>query len=327
MIRKNKNLLILLTILFSATSFESFGKTEPDTVKVGAYIITVHDIDFHSKEYTMRFWIWFVYKPQKPDPNDPLLFDFSNQIDIPNAKEIEISETVTDTVEGKIWVQMKMKCRMKQDWKVHDFPFDEQQLKVVLENTIFDESRLIFVADKVDSKFDNVSSVDSWKVDNFIVSISNSFYNTGFGDPVATRRSSTFSTFNIEMDIKRDAIGLFSKIFIGMYIAFLISGLSFLSDPGELEPRFGLPVGGLFAAVGNKYIIDSLLPQSSSFSLVDTLHTLTFFGIFSILAVSAIALKLHNKGQVDKAHEVNKIGAILVVAVYVIANVYFIWTA
>jgi len=128
-------------------------------------------------------------------------------------------------------------------------------------------------------------------------------------------------------DIHREATGLFAKIFIGMYIAFLISGLSFLSDPGELEPRFGLPVGGLFAAVGNKYIIDSLLPESSSFSLVDTLHTLTFFGIFSILAVSAIALKLNNFGKVDAAHRVNKIGGIIVIVIYAVANIYFVWSA
>ena len=73
------------------------------------------------------------------------------------------------------------------------------------------------------------------------------------------------------MDIERDAWGLFMKIFIGMYIAFLIAIISFTPHPSELEPRFGLPVGGLFAAVGNKYIIDSLLPESSSFTLVDTL--------------------------------------------------------
>jgi uncharacterized membrane protein YphA (DoxX/SURF4 family) len=35
------------------------------------YIISVHDINFHNREYTARFWIWFVYK----NPN----FDFSKQ--------------------------------------------------------------------------------------------------------------------------------------------------------------------------------------------------------------------------------------------------------
>ena len=65
-----------------------------------------------------------------------------------------------------------------------------------------------------------------------------------FGDPRPGREKQTFSELKIEMDIERDAFGLFMKIFIGMYIAFLISMLSFTPHPSELEPRFGLPVGG-----------------------------------------------------------------------------------
>jgi hypothetical protein len=133
--------------------------------------------------------------------------------------------------------------------------------------------------------------------------------------------------FTIEMDIDRRAIGLFLKIFLGMYFAFLIALVSFLSDTNELEPRFGLPVGGLFAAVGNKYIIDSLLPESSQFSLVDILHSLTFLGIFGILTVSAIALKLHNNDRIDQAHRINRAGAIIVILGYAFANVYYVLTA
>lgn len=126
------------------------------------------------------------------------------------------------------------------------------------------------------------------------------------------------------MEIERAAWGLFLKIFIGMYIAFLIALVSLVSHPWELEPRFGLPVGGLFAAVGNKYIIDSLLPESPEFSLVDILHSLTFFGILSILAVSAIALKYYNNGDKEACLKVNRIGSILVPALYVLTNLYYV---
>ena len=129
------------------------------------------------------------------------------------------------------------------------------------------------------------------------------------------------------MDIERDAWGLFMKIFIGMYIAFLIALISFTPNPWELEPRFGLPVGGLFAAVGNKYIIDSLLPESSNFTLVDTLHQVTFFGIFAILVVSAIALKLHDRGKKEACLKVNRIGSRLVILGYIVINIIFITAA
>ena len=83
-------------------------------------------------------------------------------------------------------------------------------------------------------------------------------------------------------------------------------------------------MGGLFAAVGNKYIIDSLLPESSTFSLVDTLHTMTFFGIFSILVVSAICLNLLDSDKKELCEKVNYWGARIVVFLYIGGNILFV---
>ncbi|MDD1444274.1 hypothetical protein MEO93_28835, partial [Dolichospermum sp. ST_sed3] len=243
-------LLITLSLLFF--QFTGAFAASPDTVKVGAYIISVHDINFHDKEYTIRFWLWFQYS--NPD------FDFTKQIDIPNAKSIEEPEVLPDSIDGKPWVMMKMKCTMKESWQVGDFPFDSQHLHVQIENSIFDKNVLAFDPDLAGSNYEKETAVDGWTIKNFSVNTKTNEYETGFGDYRLPVQHSEFATFNIDMDIERDARGLFMKIFIGMYIAFLIAIISFTPNPWELEPRFGLPVGGLFAAVGNKYIIDSLLP-------------------------------------------------------------------
>lgn len=287
---------------------------QPDTVKAGSYVISVHDINFHEKEYTIRFWLWFLYS--NPD------FDFATQLDIPNAKIIDPPEIIYDSLDGKAWVIMKMKCTMKQNWDVRDFPFDEQHLKVQIENTLFDNNALVFKPDIAGSNFDKKEAIDGWTINNFKITNGDNDYETGFGDPKNDYQE--FSALKIEMNIEREAWGLFAKIFIGMYIAFLIAIISFTPKPSELEPRFGLPVGGLFAAVGNKYIIDSLLPESSDFTLVDTLHALTYMAIFGCLLVSAIALKYNDAGKIESSHKVNSMGAKLVIGIYVIANLLFV---
>lgn len=312
-----KTCLILVALFIFSGAISTVA--QPDTVSVGAYVISVHDINFRDKEYTMRFWLWFVY--DNPD------FDFSTQLDIPNAKAIEQPEIIMDSLNGKAWAIMKMKSTMKESWNVRDFPFDKQHLKVQIENTLFDNSSLVFKPDVNGSRFDNKEAIDGWDIVNFSVTESTNDYETGFGDPNPERSLQYFSSFLIEMDIQRDAWGLFMKIFIGMYIAFLISIISFTPHPSEFEPRFGLPVGGLFATVGNKYIIDSILPESSSFTLVDTLHTLTFLAIFSTLVVSAIALKQSDKGNKEASERVNAVGSKVVIYTYIIANLIFIGLA
>ncbi|NBW35934.1 MAG: hypothetical protein EBR30_13105 [Cytophagia bacterium] len=310
-------ILLLISCCFTALSQEEDPtETVPDTVKAGAYIINIHDINFRDKEYTIRFWLWMLY--------DNPSFDFATQIDIPNAKDIETPVPLMDLVDGKTWQLMKMKCTMKQNWNVDDFPFDKQHLMVRVENSVYDNKTLVYELDKSGSTYDRELTIDGWNISNFEVNTSVNEYTTVFGDPNNDALHSEYASFNISMDIERDAWGLFAKIFIGMYIAFLISIISFALRPSELEPRFGLPVGGLFAAVGNKYIIDSLLPESTNFTLVDTLHTITFLGILATLLVSAISLKYFDNGQPDKSEKVNRIGSILVVSVYVIANILLV---
>src|SRR6267154_4833228 len=139
---KIRIVLLLLLSLFFLTSIAS-AKNKTDTVKVGAYIISLHDINFHDKEYVARFWLWFTY-----DYNKEL--DFSKELDIPNAKDIVIDQVLSDTINGKIWVQLKMKCTMKEDWQVLDFPFDKQHMKINIEDANRDVTSLIFVADNDD---------------------------------------------------------------------------------------------------------------------------------------------------------------------------------
>src|SRR5262245_42834212 len=113
-----KHILIVIFLLAgciaNAQDDEDFMNMGADTVRVGAYVISVHDINFHEKEYTIRFWLWFLHR-------NPAL-DFSKQLDIPNAKTIEFEDPIVDSVENMAWVIMKMKCVMKENWNVKDFP-------------------------------------------------------------------------------------------------------------------------------------------------------------------------------------------------------------
>ncbi len=311
----NRCLVFVILCLLCSKSLQG----QPDTVTVGAYVISVHDINFRDKQYTMRFWLWFLY--DNPD------FDFSTQLDIPNAKSIDTPEVMLDSIAGKTWAIMKMKTTMKESWQVADFPFDKQHLRVQIENALFDINNLVFIPDFKGSTYDKAEALDGWDITNFKVTSVLNDYETGFGDPSPHRDYQNFSAFTIEMDIERSAWGLFLKIFIGMYIAFLISVISFSIQVSELEPRFGLPVGGLFATVGNKYIIDSILPESSTFTLVDVLHTLTFLAIFATLVVSAVALRRFDNGNKDAAIRFNHVGSRWVIGLYVLSNLVMVGIA
>jgi L-asparagine transporter-like permease len=109
-----------------------------------------------------------------------------------------------------------------------------------------------------------------------------------------------------------------------MYVSFLIAYICFYIHADHIDSRFGLSVGSLFAVIGNKYIIEASLPESTSFTLVDTLHGFTLFFIFMVITSSAYALRLVKENKIKQANRFDMIVAQVLLAIYLILNIYFI---
>ncbi len=312
---KNPLFLLLISVFFASLN-GSAQDTKPDTVKVGIYITSIHDIDFKQKEFTISFWLWLKYK-------NPA-FNFYENLEVPSAKEVTKSFMTVDTSDGRVYMQMKLQCVMKDSWKIGNFPFDKQKLRLSIENSQYDSRSLVFVADTVGDHYDKRFTLSGWSIDSCIIATGKKAYETAFGDEKLTKPHTEYSNFRVRISVQRDAMGLFWKLFLGMYIAFLIAYVCFYIHSDGMDSRFGLSVGALFAVIGNKYIIDSSLPESTSFTLVDTLHGLTLFFIFSVVSSTAWSLQLVKKGKVKEAHRFDMIMAQVLLLIYVVLNIYFI---
>ncbi len=312
------SVVLLLILVFSGNLLKA-QQTHPDTVKVGIYITSIHDIDFKQKEFTASFWLWLKYKNRK--------LDFVRNLEVPSAKTVDKSFFTEDTTGEVISMQMKLQCIMKDSWKIENFPFDKQTLRISIENSQYDSRSLIFVADTVGDHFDKRFTLRGWSVDSCLLSTNTKIYETGFGDESLAKPRTEYSAFRVKMVVTRDSAGLFWKMFLGMYIAFLIAYICFYIHSDGMDSRFGLSVGSLFAVIGNKYIIDSALPESSTFTLVDTLHGLTLFFIFSVITATAFSLKLVKKYSIEKARKFDMITAQVLLFIYVALNIWFIYKA
>ena len=305
---------IITLLLVSFTSHAQGIK--PDTVSVGIYITSIHDIDFKQKEYTVTFWLWLKYKNKQ--------FDFLQNLEVPQAKTVARSFATIDSTGDSIYMLMKLQCVMKDSWKIGSFPFDSQKLRLSIENSQYDSRSLIFVADTAGKHYDQRFTLNGWSIDSCIILTGTKIYETGFGDASLAKPHTEYSAFRVRISINRDAGGLFWKMFLGMYIAFLIAYVCFYIHADGIDSRFGLSVGSLFAVIGNKYIIDSSLPESTTFTLVDTLHGLTLCFIFAVITATAYSLKLVKENKEKKANRFDMIAAQALLLIYVILNIYFI---
>lgn len=308
--------ICVVFISFLLSSPVSAQKAHPDTVKTGIYITSVHNIDFKQNEYTVTFWLWLRYARRE--------FDFVQNLEIPQAKTFNKLYSTLDSSKGDYYLLMQLQCVMKDSWKINNFPFDQQKLRLSLENSQFDSKDLVFVADTLGKHFDPRFTLRGWNIDSFIVSTAIKQYETNFGDPDIKKPHTEYSAYRVRISLDRDASSLFWKIFLGMYVAFLISYICFYIHADNIDSRFGLSVGSLFAAIGNKYIIDSSLPESTTFTLVDTLHGITLASIFLVVASSVYALKLVKQNKIKEANRFDMVAAQVLLVIYVAVNIYFI---
>ncbi|MEZ2443566.1 hypothetical protein AB6805_17700 [Chitinophaga sp. RCC_12] len=291
----------------------------PDTVKTGIYITSIHDIDFKQSEFTVNLWLWLTYKNKQ--------FDFIQNLEIPQAKTFTKSYSTIDSSNGRIYLLMKLQCVMKDSWRINNFPFDRQRLRFSIENSQFDAKSLVFSVDSLGKHFDPRFTLRGWVIDSFRINTGIKAYETAFGDENIGRPHTEYSNFTVRIGINRDATQLFWKMFLGMYVSFLIAYICFYIHPDNIDSRFGLGVGSLFAAIGNKYIIDSSLPDSTTFTLVDTLHGITLFFIFVVITSSAWSLQLIKAGKFKQSRRLDIGLSIGVLLVYVLLNIYFITQA
>ena len=338
-----KKLLLLIVIFIFSSTYLAFstqaGKrppiaksiqqedesTEiPDTVSIGIYITSIHDIDYKQKQYTISFWLWFTYK--NPE------IDFYKYLEIPDAKSYTVTYNEIDSsIPSRRATVLKLQCVMKDSWNIDNFPFNRQDLRFTIENAEADINDLVFVKDDRGKNYDRRAlrgygndSLMGWDIDpdSFKISISKQQYETAFDDTFPG--PTVYSAYDVKIGIQRNATGLFWKIFLGMYVSFLIALACFFIHSDHIDSRFGLSVGALFAVIGNKYIIESSLPESSSFTLVDTLHGLTLFFILSVVFSTVYMLIFIKKDKIQLANKFNNIAATISIFIYVILNIYFI---
>jgi len=308
----------LYLFLLFLCCLSSDAHSQADTVKIGAFIHDIYDINLSEKSFSAEFWVWFNYR-------DSLLKPLAT-LEIPNAKETSYSLDFYEIKDGVCWAGKKVHAVIKKDWEISRFPFDEQRMTIELEDSNNDIASLVYVADSINTRYDSSLDISNWELTNFSLRTDTKKYPTTYGDPTLSGES-VYPHASLSMTIKRRSWGLFFSLFTGLYVAFFISSLVFFIDPTDVDPRFGLSVGGLFAAVGNKYIVDSILPQSTTFTLVDKLHILTYLFMLICIVSSVISLRIWKNGKQKLSSRFDRRAYFSIVSLYLLINVYLIFRA
>ena len=127
---------------------------------------------------------------------------------------------------------------------------------------------------------------------------------------------------NYSIVISRSGGWLFVKLFLGSFLAFIISWIVFLIPNKEFDSRISLTVGGIFGAIGNRYFVDSTIPEVQVLTKADMINNM----ILALLILNVLIVIVQKNNKINFGLlEQNKFAMIFTGITFVVLNTLIIF--
>ena len=294
----------LLTLLWGGPAWAQPAQQ----VATGVYVTKIEGLNFRENKYSLDFYLWFRWKAEGP------LVDYKplETFEIVNGR----IENKTSVFEKKIgdmnYASVRVSTTMSEPWELARFPFDSHTMTVRIEDSNYTAKDLVFVADKSNSGLGDEIDMAGWTPSNFVTDVQHKVYRTNYGDTsLPTNASSEYSRFMFSVDIARASQGSAVKLLSTVLLATAVAFVAFLVKPSDLDARFGMGIGSLFAVTASAFISASLVPDSGEMTLADKMHMVALAFIFGTLLLSAMCLKLEVSRHRELAYRIDRHAVVL----------------
>lgn len=308
-------LAALLAILFLPEPAMAQSDGGAVKVQVGAYVLRVANISQKDGTFDVDMWLWFRWKGAGLKPHETF--------EIANGRIDSRSDAVVSDDAGFNYTSVRVQATIFHDYDVRRFPLDNHVVTIEIEDQNADASTLEYVVDE-GIALDPGVKIPGWTVRLGEASAVPHAYPTNYGLRSAGTGGSTYSRFILPISIDRTSFGILFKGFWIAALSVVLSLLAFRVKPTDLDARFGLGVGSIFAASANAFVISDSLPATTVVTLAEQINFLAIGTIFLSLFVSVASLRLCYRGMEAASERLDRWSLVVIGAAYAAANAWII---
>lgn len=263
-------------------------EARPVEVTTGIYVERILALSIKDFHWKVEFYLWFRWNGEA--------IRFENDFDVVDGT-IESVKKVREQTDGQSHYELyRVVAQITKDFDVAQFPCDDHLLIINIEAPAHRRDELLFRADAENSSVSSRANVPGYLIDGFVALEKPHAYKTGRGDPqIPVGAKTTYSRFRCGIKIHRPDLGLYVKMFQALFVACAIAFLALFIKPTDVDPRFGLGVGALFASVANSYVTNSLIPDTGTMTLADVVNGVGIAVIMLSLIESTISLYIFDR--------------------------------
>lgn len=308
---------VLLVVLATALFGVAPAAAEPGRVVVGTYINKMNEVSFKDSKFSLDFYIWFRWKAAGE------LADYKplDSMELINGRIENKSSIVEKKIGDLNYASARITATIFKNWALETFPFDSHRVTVHLEDSQFVDSALVFEPDITNSRLGDEIGLPGWVLSGFATQATPKEYKSNYGDTsLPSDARSTYSRLSFGMDMTRAGLGSAIKLMSTVVFATLVAFVAFGIRPVDVDPRFGLGVGALFAVAASAFVVASTVPESALLTIADQVHMISMGFIFLSVVQSAVALKWDEAGEELKWKRADRLCIVL------FPLVFLIWT-
>ena len=293
----------------------------PTRVTAGVYVDRILQLSVKDVSWTVEFYLWFRWRGELPKSCE----DFQVVDGSIDSKDKQADETIA----GERYQRFRVVAKVTKFFDVSRFPLDDHLLTIAVELPGHVRQELLFVADRENTAVSSRVRVPAYEWRPATVLEKPHSYKTTRGDPrLPDGHMSTYSQLRAGIPIARSGWGMYFKLFQSLFVAVVLAHLSFFIRPTDVDPRFGLGVGALFAAVANAYVISSLVPDTGGLALADVLNAVGIGVILLTVVQSTASLYLYDRrGQQALSRAFDRVSFAVMLPSYALLNVALTWAA
>ncbi|MFA5857284.1 MAG: hypothetical protein WC867_08020 [Candidatus Pacearchaeota archaeon] len=288
--KKYNLLLIILVYILSinlvlaqnSNTLSSISSVDASSeIKVGIYIISIGKFDVGSGAFTADFYL--SLKCDSTCPNQD--FEFMNGrassldkiVDEPNEKFYRIQANLASPIDLK------------------QFPFDKQQIQIVLEDKKNTVDKVRYVVDSEGTGMDESVVITGWQMGEYDVEVKEHYYSI---------YDETYSQYVFTIPIYRIILNAIIKTLLPIFFIITVMLSSFILDPDKLSTRIAMVSSALVASVMFHVSLANQIPPVGYLTFMDKFMVLTYFVILISFALNVMLMELT---ELKKTDLVNKI--------------------
>lgn len=275
------------------------------TASVGMYILNLGRFDIATGSFTADFYL----SMRCPDRNClDINFEFMNG-------RASTMDKIVDTADEKFY---RMQAQLASPIDLQRFPFDRQQMQIVLEDRRLTSNELRFVPDLAETGIDDSITFTGWTIGKWSAEVREHTY---------PAYDESFSQYAFSIPIERNTFNAFLKTFLPIIFIILVMLSNFLLGPDKVTSRLGMVGSALIASVMFHVSMTNQIPPVGYLTFADKFMILTYFIVLTSFALNIWLLWLFERKRteaMDRIHRRTEVSVFVIVpTLYLLLFIFF----